>query len=120
MLPEPEQSWRGQRVYVRELAAYLGHDPRDLRRYARERGLLHRSAGYPRSHVLFWVSAETATRLIAMVRAKQGAVYLGGRDYHREKEQIRMRALRQKARRAAANEAARLARVCSPTEEESG
>ncbi len=107
-------------MYVRELAAYLGHDPRDLRRYARERGLLHRSWGLPRSHVLWWVSAETATRLIAMVRAKQGAVYLGGRDYHGQREQSRLQALRQKARRAAANEAARLASVCSPTEEESG
>lgn len=73
---------RGGRVYLRELAAYLHHKPRDLRIFANNQGILYwQGRGAGRASVPY-VSEQGAMRIIAHIRAIQGAEYLEGRPFH--------------------------------------
>ena len=85
---------RGGRVYLRELAAYLHHKVRELRVFANNQGILYwQGRGAGRSSVPY-VSEQGAMRIIAHVRAIQGAEYLEGKPFH----ELRLAAAAQMAR----------------------
>jgi len=97
VLPSRETGWRGERVFLRELADYLHHDYVALWKFARHRGLL-RHAYRLRGRRAYWVSVATAARLILFARALQGTKDLGGIDHHHRMERIRANKRRAKAR----------------------
>lgn len=79
-----------ERVYLTELAAFLGHSVVALRRFAKSNGLLKRvSIGACRSP-LSYVTPYGAQRLIAYARAIQGDWHLKGRDFHGVHERDRV------------------------------
>jgi len=100
-LPPREREWRGERVFLQELAEYLHHDYVALYKFAQRRGLLYYSSRL-KFQRLYWVTVATAARIILFARTLQGEKELGGIDHHRRMESIRARARRGKARKKAA------------------
>lgn len=99
----------GDRVYVKELAEYLGHPLVLVRRYLRQRRLMHkvsRGSSYP---PIAYVTEATALRVIAHFRAIQGEQYLQGKDFHARLERERA-ARRRLYARLRAKEAVRSAK----------
>lgn len=92
---------KGRRVYVRELARYLDHPLGQIKRFLRNRGVLHWARLGTGHKPVPWVSEAVALRVIAHFRAIQGEVYLQGKDYCLLRERQRAREARQQARRAA-------------------
>ncbi len=91
-----------ERIFVSELAQYLNHRAVVLRKFARQRGLLHRvSIGACRAPV-DWVTPYGASRVIAYIRALQGDKCLTGKDYHEEAARIRANDKRAKAKKKTA------------------
>lgn len=73
---------RGGRVYLYELSKYLHHKVRDLRIFANNQGILYwHGRGAGRAKVPY-VSEQGAMRIIAHIRAIQGAEYLEGKAFH--------------------------------------
>jgi hypothetical protein len=71
-----------KRVFVRELAEYLGHPLVRLMKFARRTGLLHYAPGGLGRMPIPYVTEYGAQRVIAYCRVVQGAVYVQGKDYH--------------------------------------
>lgn len=92
---------KGRRVYVRELAAYLGHPIRQVYRFIRSNGLLRWASQGAAREKIPWVTEQTALRVIAHCRATQGEVYLQGKDFARIVQSQREQGARKRARRAA-------------------
>lgn len=88
-----------ERIWVTELAQYLGASSAIVKRFAKKRGLLHRGSAHSAGK-LYYVSVYGAQRVIAYVRALQGDEYLNGRDYHRIRQQWREQQARKLARKA--------------------
>lgn len=91
------------RVYVRELARFLGERPSKLLKFARSRGFLHKCGwmpGFPRQ---YYVTEYGAMRLIAYIRAWQAQQMKHGRTIH---EWRAYRAEAKKRERLAAKRAA--------------
>ncbi len=91
-----------ERIFVAELAQYLNHRSSVLRKFARKRGLLHKTSLGSGRTPLDWVTPYGASRVIAYIRALQGDKYLQGRDYHRECERQRAYDAEKRAKRKAA------------------
>lgn len=68
-----------ERIWVAELGLYLGHDRRVLRKFAKRQGLLRRATGHGLDKA-WYVSAYGAQRIIAYIRALQGAAYMHGKQ----------------------------------------
>jgi len=86
VVPGPDPAIRRERVYLTELARFLHHSVVALRKYARQRGLLHHSSRFPGRTAVYWVTAQTAMRLIAFARGVQGQWALDGKDFHAHQE----------------------------------
>ncbi len=70
------------KVFIHELAGYLHHGVPAVRAFARKMGLLHwagRGAAYDS---VAYVTEAGAKRIIAHVRALQGAKYMAGKPHH--------------------------------------
>lgn len=91
-----------ERIYVSELAQYLNHRALVIRKFARQRGLLHRVSMGACREAVDWVTPYGASRVIAYIRALQGDKYLQGRDYHGDAERMRANDKRQRSKRKAA------------------
>jgi hypothetical protein len=100
-----------ERVYVTELAKYLGIHIRILRKYARRHRLLHYATRGTGVEPIAYVTEHGAMRLISFARVVQGKVYAAGKDFHAINEatvaSVRAYKARKKARLEA--EAATLA-----------
>jgi hypothetical protein len=99
-----------ERVYVKELERYLDDQVRACYRFAKRQGLLKWvSWGTSGAGGLWYVTPYGAQRVIAYIRARQGAVYLEGKDFHEAQALKRAKNLgwqkNWKARRAAAVQA---------------
>jgi hypothetical protein len=82
VVPGPDPAIRRERVRIAELARYLHHSLVDLHKFARKRGLLHRAWRPPGRTEYYWVTAQTAMRMIAYARGIQGEWALAGKDFH--------------------------------------
>lgn len=102
----PAGSSRTRRVYIRELAPFLGESNATIKRIARKHGWLRDVRPAPKWFHNFYVSEQAAQRIIIYCRSKQGARCLDGRDYfadrERAAEQTRRYAAVAKARTAQA------------------
>ncbi len=90
-----------ERVFVVELAQYLNHRAVVIRKFARQRGLLHKTSRGSGWDPIHWLTPYGASRAIAYIRALQGEVSLHGKDYHAEAERKRANDKRQKAKQKA-------------------
>lgn len=92
----------GRRVWVKELIRYLAPHPAvRIYRFLRQRRLLHRAyvgTGYPSQP---WITEEAALRVIAWCRAREGDVYLQGKDWRVVMARKRARRQRVHARQMA-------------------
>jgi len=75
-----------ERVYLYELAEYLGCDRRQLNKFARRHRMVKKVRLQCPIVYIPWVSVWNAGRLIAYIRGLQGAKYQEGIDYHDKKE----------------------------------
>lgn len=79
----PERSvLHKDRVYLRELSAYLGHEHRAIRRFCKKHGYLRRAGRGGSLAPIPYISSYAAIRVIAYFRSIQGAVYVRGKDFH--------------------------------------
>lgn len=78
-----------ERIWVKELARYLGVRATFVVRFAKRAALL-RSVNIHAHGAQPYVSVYGAQRVIAYVRALQGDEYLNGRDYHELREKWRL------------------------------
>ena len=90
-----------ERVFVVELAQYLNHRAVVIRKFARQRGLLHRVSIGACREAIHWLTPYGAARVIAYIRALQGDKYLQGKDYHHLAESIRTSSAKQRAKKTA-------------------
>jgi hypothetical protein len=88
---------RGTRVFVRELAKYLHHNPGAVRRYANRHGFLYWVRQGPNRPPLPYVTEAGAMRIIAYFRALQGGMYLKGYKFHENRQRIAEYAARKAA-----------------------
>jgi hypothetical protein len=103
VVPGPDPALRRERVLLTDLSRYLHHPHLDLRRYAKKRGLLHAGWRPLKRGRYWWVTAQTAMRLIAYARGIQGEWALAGKDfheYHEKRFQRERRCKEKKAKRA--------------------
>jgi hypothetical protein len=89
----------GERIYLKELARYLGHDYQALLKWAQKRGLATLERQHYRSARAWWVTPRTAMRLIVVARGIQGEFLLRGKDYQAQKEQSRRQKQAERARK---------------------
>jgi hypothetical protein len=75
-----------ERVYLYELAEYLGCDRRVLNRHARRHRMVKRVRFECPPVYVPTVSVRNAMRLVAYIRALQGQQYAAGIDYHDKKQ----------------------------------
>lgn len=92
------------RVFVKDLAYYLGHPIRSVYVWAREHGLLREAPRGPGQSRLYFVSEEAAMRIIAVFRVIQGKAYQEGEDFHGNLEKQRLYSRAQAAKQRAAAE----------------
>lgn len=111
------------RVYVRELAQYLGHSLLAIRKFARKYGYLKKASRGASRTPITYVSPYAAMRIIAHIRRIQGEVYERGKDFHeiRERERASHQRLKARSRLALANpgaeaEAERQRSACAKAE----
>jgi hypothetical protein len=71
-----------ERVYLYELAEYLGCDRRVLNKHARRHRMVKKERHQCPVDYVPWVSVWNAMRLVAYIRALQGQQYAAGIDYH--------------------------------------
>lgn len=88
-----------ERIFVVELAQYLNHRSSVIRKFARQRGLLHRVSIGSCREAIHWLTPYGASRVIAYIRALQGDKYLQGKDYHHLVERNRASDKRQRLRK---------------------
>jgi len=91
-----------ERIYVVELAKYLNHRALVIRKFARQRGLLHKTSRGSGWDPIEWLTPYGASRAIAYIRALQGDKYLQGRDYHGDVTRQRANDARGRAKQKAA------------------
>lgn len=91
-----------ERVFLPELAQYLNHRALVIRKFAKQRGLLHKTSRGTGWAPLEWLTPYGASRAIAYIRALQGDKSLQGKDYHEEAARIRANDKRAKAKKKAA------------------
>lgn len=81
-----------ERVYVKDLERYLDDKLCACYRFAKKQGLLKwLSWGSSGAGGLWYVTPYGAQRVIAYIRARQGAVYLEGKDFHEQQALTRAR-----------------------------
>jgi hypothetical protein len=90
----PADSSRTRRVYIRELAPFLGESNATIMRIARKHGWLRDVRPAPKWFHNFYVSEQAAQRIIIYCRSKQGGRCLDGRDYFAERERMQERTRR--------------------------
>ncbi len=88
-----------ERIFVVELAQYLNHRALVIRKFAKQRGLLHKTSRGSGWEPIHWLTPYGASRVIAYIRALQGDKYLQGRDYHGDAERMRANDKRSKLRK---------------------
>lgn len=102
----PRSPLRKERIYLGDLAKYLHHNPGTLIRVAKRQGWLRKTGGSCILGNVRYVSEYAAQRLIAYIRALQGAMYHQGCNFHEHREYGARSRLRSKERRKAAARAA--------------
>lgn len=90
-----------KKVFVKELAQYLGHPRAQIMRFARRTGLLHYVSLGSSHNAEPYVTEYGAQRIIAYCRVIQGALYVRGRDFHKLLERERAEDARYWARKRA-------------------
>lgn len=76
-----------ERIYLKELAKFLHHRSGVLRQFAKKRALLHTVSLGSSKGAAEYLTPYGAMRVIAYIRALQGAEYQRGKDFHRIREQ---------------------------------
>jgi hypothetical protein len=110
---------RGEKVFTKELAQYLGVEGRVIHDLGRQRRLIKRTYRHPGREPVYYLSVYGAALVMTAVRALQGAELLDGKDYWAVREGLRLAKARAKAavteRIRAAEQAERLREmtVCS-------
>lgn len=89
-----------ERIYLKELAKFLHHRTGVLRQFAKKRALLHKVSLGISKEPAEYLTPYGAMRVIAYIRALQGAEYLSGRDFHGLREQWAKEKAQRMARRA--------------------
>lgn len=90
-----------KKVFIKELAQYLGHPRAQIMRFARRTGLLHYVSLGSSHNAEPYVTEYGAQRIIAYCRVVQGALYVRGRDFHKLLERERAEDARYWARKRA-------------------
>jgi hypothetical protein len=78
-----------KKVFIKELAQYLGHPRRHVTKFARRQGLLHYASIGVGLAAVPYVTEYGAQRVIAYCRVIQGGVYVQGKDFHALLERAR-------------------------------
>lgn len=114
LVPPPEFFPPEERIFLTELANYLGVPSRRIAKWARNEGVLHRARDYYRGTEAYWLAPHDAMRAIVLARSDQGAAVLNerGPEARRERERLKKRAENAAAgeRRRRENTAERLRR----------
>ncbi len=95
LVPPPEFFPPEERIYLTELANYLGVSSRSITKWARKEGVLRRAREPFRDTNAYWLTPHDAMRMIVLARAAQGAAVLneGGQEARRERARLKKRAL---------------------------
>lgn len=85
LVPEIRYGERRERVYITELARYLHHPAKAIRKFAKQHGYLRR---YPRFPNMDHVAPHAARQIILWARTIQGEWYVNGKDFHAYQDKI--------------------------------
>jgi len=88
---------RGEKVFVAELAQYLGVDGQVIHDLGRQRRLIKRTYRHPGRAKVYYLSLYGASVVMTAVRALQGAELLQGKDYWAIRVAMQAQKARQKA-----------------------
>lgn len=95
LVPPPDFFPPEERVFLTELARYLGVSSRKIAKWARKEGVLHRARDFYRGTEALWLSPHAAMRAIVLIRSEQGAAVLNerGPEARKERKALKNRAL---------------------------
>jgi hypothetical protein len=80
---------QGEKVYLRELAIHLNYSVAELKLVAKRSGVRIHLDRTRKSAPLLWVTPHVACKLIAYVRAVQGALEVDkGKDWHEMRAKV--------------------------------